>query len=143
MNKQAFEDFLRGRGLRFTPERRAILAEVLVRAGHFDPEELYVSLRGKERRVSRASVYRTLPLMVEAGIVERVERTDKHAHYERTLGKEHHDHMLCVACGRVIEFYSGPIEDLQDEVCRKHRFEGISHTLEITGYCAKCARGNK
>lgn len=141
--KPEFEDFLRTRGLRFTPERQAILEEVLVRAGHFDPEELYLSLRQKKRLVSRASVYRTLPLMVEAGIVEQVERTDKHAHYERTLGREHHDHMLCVSCGRVIEFYSEPIENLQEELCRKHRFQGISHTLEITGYCAKCARARK
>lgn len=140
MKKKVFEEFLRQRGLRFTREREAIVDDVMGRKGHFDPEELYLSLRGKDRRVSRASVYRTLPLMLEAGIVEQVERSDKQTRYERTIGVAHHDHMLCVSCGKVIEFYSEGIERLQDEICRVHGFAGVSHSLEITGYCRRCAR---
>lgn len=140
MKKDVFRKFLGERGLRFTGEREAILDEVLGSTGHFDPEELYIALREKGQKVSRASVYRTLPLMVDAGVVEQVERTDKHAHYERTLGRDHHDHMLCVSCGKVIEFYSEAIEKLQDRLCRERGFKGVSHTLEITGYCDSCMK---
>ena len=83
-----FRRFLDHRGLRLTRERGAILAEVARTRGHFDPEELHYSLRDKGDKVSRASIYRTLPLLIEAGILARVENTDKHAHYASgVLGK--------------------------------------------------------
>jgi Fur family ferric uptake transcriptional regulator len=136
----AFRDFLKQRGLRLTSEREAILMEVFATKGqHFEPEELHISLRQKEANVSRASVYRTIPLLIEAGIIEEVERVDKHAHYELIHGREHHDHMLCLGCGSVIEFLSPEMEELQDRLCREHEFTGETHTLEIKGYCKKCA----
>jgi Fur family ferric uptake transcriptional regulator len=138
MDKETFRGILRQRGLRYTMEREAILEEVLGRVGHFDPEQLHMDLRGKGHRLSRASIYRTLPLLLELGVIEQVERTDRHAHYERTRG--HHDHMLCVSCGRVIEFYSGPLERLQDKICREESFQGVSHTLEIRGFCRACRK---
>jgi Fur family ferric uptake transcriptional regulator len=141
--KEAFKEFLRKKGLRVTKEREAILNEVLSRKGHFDMEELHLALRKNSPRVSRASIYRTLPLLIESGILEEVERVDKHAHYEHTTGRSHHDHMLCVSCGRVIEFYSESLEKLQNRLCRDRGFEGISHNLEIKGYCRKCARKKK
>lgn len=137
--KEAFREFLRKKGLRVTKEREAILEEVVSRKGHFDMEELHLALMKNTPRVSRASIYRTLPLLLESGILEEVERTDKHAHYEHTSGLPHHDHMLCVSCGRVIEFYSESLERLQERLCRERGFQGASHTLEIKGYCKKCA----
>lgn len=140
---QAFNKFLKERGLRLTPEREAILREVLATKGeHFEPEELHISLRQKEADVSRASVYRTIPLLIEAGIIEEVERVDKHSHYELILGREHHDHMLCLGCGKVIEFLSPEMEKLQDRLCKEHGFTGETHTLEIKGYCKKCSKKN-
>jgi len=137
----AFREFLKQKGLRLTPEREAILREVFdTRGEHFDPEELHISLRQKDANVSRASVYRTIPLLIEAGIIEEVERVDKHSHYELTWGREHHDHMLCLGCGKVIEFLSQEMEELQDRLCAEHGFSGQTHTLEIKGYCSKCAR---
>ncbi|MEJ2182683.1 MAG: transcriptional repressor [Nitrospirota bacterium] len=135
-----FRDFIHAKGLRYTPEREAIAREVFRRKGHFDPEELHQALRREGHKVSRASVYRTLPLMMEAGILEQVEMTDKHAHYERVMGREHHDHMLCVSCGRVIEFYSEEMEKLQERLCEEEGFQGASHTLEIKGYCSRCRK---
>lgn len=142
MDKRAFKDFLKKKGLRFTKERDAIFREVLRTRGHFDPEELHISLRerGVGVGVSRASVYRTLPLLLEAGVLEEVERTEKHAHYECTLGRNHHDHMLCLSCGRVVEFYSEALEKLQQTICRRESFEGATHNLEIKGYCGKCRK---
>jgi len=137
----AFREFLSHRGLRLTAEREAVLREVFATRGeHFEPEELHLRLRQKGANVSRASVYRTIPLMIEAGIIEEVERVDKHAHYELTYGREHHDHMLCLGCGRVIEFLSEEMEELQDRLCAEHGFTGETHTLEIKGYCRKCAK---
>jgi Fur family ferric uptake transcriptional regulator len=79
-------------------------------------------------------------LLVESGLVEEVERTDKHAHYELTYGSAHHDHMLCTECGKVIEFYSPSLEKLQDRLCRARGFKGTSHTLEIKGLCRECRK---
>ncbi|GAB4387846.1 MAG: transcriptional repressor [Thermodesulfovibrionales bacterium] len=138
-DKEKFRNFLRDRGLKFTREREAIVDEVLSRKGHFDLEELHMSMKKDGSGVSRASIYRTLPLLLESGVLEEVERTDKHAHYEHTPPREHHDHMLCVSCGKVIEFYSGALERLQDRLCHERQFDGISHTLEIKGYCRRCS----
>ncbi|KKL60997.1 hypothetical protein LCGC14_2199700, partial [marine sediment metagenome] len=74
------------------------------------------------------------------GILGKVENTDKHAHYELVLGREHHDHMLCTSCGKVIEFYSHELERLQDSLCKAEGFKGNSHLLEIKGLCKKCSR---
>ena len=137
--KEAFREFLESRALRLTRERDAVVDEVVGTRGHFDPEELHYALKGKGAKVSRASIYRTIPLLVDAGIIGKVENTDKHAHYELILGREHHDHMLCTRCGKVIEFYSRELERLQDRLCQAEGFKGNSHTLEIKGLCRKCA----
>jgi Fur family ferric uptake transcriptional regulator len=143
MEERKFKEFLKAKGLKFTNERRLILREVLSRKGHFDLEELYISMRTKGLKVSKASVYRTLPLLIECSLIEQVEKTEKHAHYECTVGGGHHDHMLCVSCGRVIEFYSGALEKLQERLCREEGFRGITHTLEIKGCCKRCMAKSK
>lgn len=138
MNLDKFIEYLRAKGLKFTKERQLIAKELLSSRGHFDLDEFYVGLKKKGLKVSKASVYRTLPLLLESGLIKQVEKTDKHAHYELVYGSSHHDHMLCVSCGKVIEFYSKPLERLQDRLCEAEGFESISHTLEIMGYCSKC-----
>lgn len=136
--KEAFRSFLSTKGLKLTKEREEIWKEILATKGHFDPEGLFVGLKRKGSKVSRASVYRTIPLLAESGLIEEVEKTDKRSHYERVTPAEHHDHMICLRCGRVIEFYSPDLETLQDELCRRQQFNGIRHTLEILGHCRVC-----
>ncbi len=138
MEKEIFREFLYRKGLKFTKERQRILGEVFSFHGHFAPEELLRSMRSKRIQVSKASVYRTLPLLLESGLIEQVERNDKHAHYEHTFGHEHHDHLICIRCGKVIEVFSPRLEAIQNELCRSKEFEGIKHTLEIKGYCRNC-----
>ncbi|HEX8949756.1 MAG TPA: transcriptional repressor [Dissulfurispiraceae bacterium] len=138
MEKQRFREYVSTRGLKFTKERNEILNEILAAEGHFDPEELFIRLKTKGSKVSRASVYRTIPLLIESGLIEEVERTDKHAHYEKVLSDRHHDHMICTKCGKVIEFYSPTLEMLQNELCERERFHSIRHHLEIIGYCESC-----
>ncbi len=91
------------KGLKSTRERKEIVDAIMETTGHFDPEELYNRLRACGSKVSRASVYRTIPLLIESGFIEEVERVDKHSHYERVIGTPHHDHMICTQCGKVIE----------------------------------------
>ncbi len=138
MEKHIFREFLNKRSLKFTRERELVLDEVFSFHGHFDPEEIMISMREKGIRVSKASIYRTLPLLLESGLIEQVEKNNKHAHYEHTFGHGHHDHLICLKCGKVIEVFSPELEAIQDELCRKKGFKGIKHTLEIKGYCRNC-----
>lgn len=138
MENQKFREFLTTKGLKLTKERDEILNEILIMKKHFDPEELFIRLKAKGSKVSRASVYRTIPLLIESRLIEEVERIDRHAHYEKVSENRHHDHMICMKCGKIIEFYSPTLEMLQDEICQKEKFKGIKHSLEILGYCEKC-----
>ncbi|MEW6003253.1 MAG: Fur family transcriptional regulator [Nitrospirota bacterium] len=140
MEQKALRQYLKAKGFKFTKERGLIFKEVFSQQGHFDLEELHMGMRRKGFKVSKASIYRTLPLLLESGLIEQVEKTEKHAHYEKTSGRNHHDHMICISCGGVIEFYSAMLERLQNRICKKEDFEGITHTLEIKGYCRKCGK---
>jgi Fur family ferric uptake transcriptional regulator len=138
MAKRIFSKFLKEKGHRLTKERSAILEKTFSHHGHFDPESLYLGIKQAGRKASRASVYRTLNLLCECGLIEKVSKTEHGTIYEHTLGHGHHDHMICTKCGKIIEFYSADIERLQEDLCREQGFQGTSHTLEIRGYCKKC-----
>ena len=140
MEKIIFQNFLGEKGLKLTKERIAVLREVFSSHNHFEPENLYQRIKDSGSKASRASVYRTLNLLVESGLVEKVTRTEKSNVYEHTFGHTHHDHMICDGCGGIIEFYSEKLENLQKEICLGNGFDGKSHTLEIHGYCAECKK---
>ena len=131
-------DYLRPKGLKFTPERQLILKEVFSTHRHFEVDDLFVRIRRRDKRISRSTLYRTLRLLVECGLLREVLFGERHSHYEHVLGHEHHDHLLCLRCGRVIEFSNGSIENLQERVCREHEFQPRGHQLQIRGYCRKC-----
>ncbi len=133
-----FEEYLRRNNLRMTPERRSVLEVILSREGHFDAEELLQFLRRRHKRVSRATLYRTLEHLRTAGLVKMHRFGRGHALYEHIYGRKHHDHMVCDRCGRVIEFVNEDIERLQDEVCRRHDFRSTNHVMQIFGICAEC-----
>jgi Fur family ferric uptake transcriptional regulator len=140
MEKKIFQKFLVEKRLKLTRERIEVLQEVFSFHDHFGPEQLYFRLRSSGSKASRASVYRTLNLLVESGLVEKVTRTDKGNIYEHTFGHSHHDHMICSRCSRVIEFYSENLEKLQEEICKNNNFSGMSHILEIRGWCETCGK---
>jgi Fur family ferric uptake transcriptional regulator len=140
MEKKIFKGFLKDRGQHFTKERAAILQKALSYHGHFDPESLYLKIRETGLKASRASVYRTLTLLYESGLIEKVRKTEHGTIYEHTFGHGHHDHMLCIMCGNTIEFYSEDLERLKEGLCTKQNFRGVNHTLEIRGYCKKCQK---
>jgi Fur family ferric uptake transcriptional regulator len=89
--------------------------------------------------VSVATVYRNLPLMVEAGIIRRtVDTPDGRGAYEHVWGREHHDHLVCVRCGEVVEFHLAALEVLQEHVAREHGFALMDHRMELIGLCPRC-----
>jgi Fur family ferric uptake transcriptional regulator len=129
---------LRTRGLKYTRERRAILRAVMENEEHFEAEELLLNMRQRGVRVAKATIYRTLPLLVEAGIVREVIYGEKHAHYEHTFGHTPHDHMVCQRCGCIIEFDSEEVRDLMVCISRREGFEPVSHRFQIAGLCRRC-----
>ena len=139
----AFREFLEYKGMRFTPEREAILGEVFAEHEHFDVEELIMRLRQKGQRSSRASVYRTLALLVESGLVQEVFYEDGHMHYEHIYGHEHHCHLRCLSCRKIIEFRNGAVEEAEKRIGQEHNFEVTGHRLEILGFCPDCRAKRK
>ena len=139
--EQEFRQFLANRGLSFTRERKAILDRVFASHEHFEAKDLLAAVRASGERVSKATLYRALALLVASGLLAEVSFGERHSHYEHVLGHEHHDHLVCMRCGRVIEFTSLAIERLQGRICREQRFTPIGHRMRIFGYCAKCSRG--
>jgi len=135
-----FKDFLKNQGLKFTPERKAILEEVFATHSHFDAEKLYEKLRRKKKKISRASVYRTLPLLVKAGLIMRTDSISDVGVFEHTYGHEHHDHMLCINCGKIIEFHDAGLEKLKKQICEKYKFKAVYHYLSFKGYCEECLK---
>ena len=133
-----FKDFLQERGLKMTWERNIILGEVLGRAGHFQADDLIRFFDSSEHRISRATVYRTLKLLEDAGIIKSFQGSEEIRIYEKV--KKHHDHLICIECGKIIEFYNPEIEKLQKSVCSSADFVPVYHVMNIYGLCDECSK---
>lgn len=139
--ERRFERFLRSRLLKLTTQRRRIFDRAFGTHEHFSAERLYEWLKVEPgERVSRATVYRTLALLLEGGFVEALDAGRGELVYEHVLGHAHHDHMVCLDCGKIEEFQDERIEELQLEACRKKGFQLVSHDLRLRGYCRACGR---
>jgi Fur family ferric uptake transcriptional regulator len=147
MNRDAirakFEAYLRKQNLRLTPQRRAIFERAFDTHQHFTAEELYNWLQAETGKASRATVYRTLALLVEGEFLESLDVGAGELRYEHVVGHRHHDHMVCVECGRIEEFVDERIEALQEEACRAKGFQMHSHNLRIFGLCRTCVRARR
>ena len=131
----AFTAFLRRNRLKMTKERRMILEEMLSRDAHLEAEDLLLRLREKGKKVSRATIYRTFDLLLKAGLITKSDFGHSHAHYERSFGQRHHDHMICERSGRLIEFTSPELDDLLRRICEERDFRMKRRSLQIFGYC--------
>ncbi len=138
--EEIFRAFLHDRGLKYTPERRMLLHEVLSTPQHFEAEQLLIAMRQAGKRVAKATIYRTLPLLAQCGIIKQVQFGDNLARYEPILGQAPHDHMVCGKCHRIIEFDSSEIASLRDAIAARHGFEPSGHRFQITGLCSECAQ---
>ena len=128
-----FRKYLHGQKLKFTPERAMMLDAVLRKEGLFGPEQLIEDLKKLGHRVSRATVYRTLSHLQDAGIVKQVFFDNKQSYYEVIAGRQAYDYLICLETGRVVEFSSEKLRKLRDEICREHGFEAVSHQFHIFG----------
>jgi len=135
---ERFERFLHRKDLRLTDARAAIVEAALARSGHYPIEELIGDLKKRGIRGSKATVYRTLPLLAEAGILQPAIIVGDQKSYETTFGRGHHDHLLCGDCGKVVEFEFEAFEILQREVAAKHGFRLSAHYHELVGTCPDC-----
>ena len=134
-----FEAYLRSKKLKLTGERMEILGTIFQKGSHFDAEELHADLKRLGRDISRATVYRTLDLLVQCGLVRKSSLGSTHANYEAAHENEHHDHLICLNCNHVIEFFRPDLETLQEAICREQNFKPLHHSLQIFGLCLDCA----
>jgi Fur family ferric uptake transcriptional regulator len=125
---------------RLTPQRRSILEVLLDSHDHLDVEQIRARAARSGEQVSYATVYRTMRMLVDSGLIKERHFDDGTARYEYVKDGEHHDHLICVRCGDVIEFYDDTVEARQEAVAAKHGFTMTGHRHEIYGVCAACAR---
>jgi Fur family ferric uptake transcriptional regulator len=137
---QKFREYIKEKGLRNTPERETIIDEIFAIHNHFDVDELFLRLRNKKKRISKASLYRTIPLLIDSGLIKEVYFENGHLHYEHIYGHKHHCHLRCVSCGRIIEFADDEIVSIQSKIGKKYDFAITTHRFELLGYCSQCAR---
>ncbi len=128
-----FRRYLRGQKLKFTPERAMILDGALRHEGLFSADMLVEELRAINHRVSRATVYRTLTHLHDAGLLKQVFFDNKQSYFEVIVGGKANDYLICVETGRVVEFNSEKLRKLRDEICKEHGFEAINHQFHIFG----------
>ena len=138
-----FRRYLHGQKLKFTPERAMILDAALRQEGHFEPEQLVANIKTSGHRVSRATVYRTLSHLQDAGILKQVFFDNRQSYYEVIAGRQMHDHLICVQTGKVIEFSSEKLRQLRDEICREHGFDPLSHRFQIFGVSPEAKRAGR
>jgi Fur family ferric uptake transcriptional regulator len=135
---QAIAEFMRSRGLKLTGPRRRVVEKLLQVRGHVGADDLIDLLRKDRTPVSKATVYRTLALVSQSGLIDGHDFDRGKRVYEPMVGRAHHDHLYCIACGKVIEFTEEAIERLQDKVVQRHRFTPVYHSHKIFGYCFAC-----
>src|SRR5688572_15241856 len=134
--KKRFIDFLGTRNLRLTSQRQAIIDTVFNTDKHFTAEELLEWSRLKDKSVSRATVYRTLPLLTESGLVREMDFGKDHKFYDPNYADHpNHNHIICQDCDKIVEFESEKIDRLEDEITHKLGFSIKTQRLQITGSC--------
>jgi Fur family ferric uptake transcriptional regulator len=138
-----FVEFLKSQDLKLTPQRMRIAETVFSTHEHFTPEELYVMVKKREPLVGRVTVYRTLEHLVESGMVEELSIKKGVATYEHVTGHRHHDHLVCVECGKVVELASERLEKVKKEESAVPGWSVLSHSLKVYGVCPDCSRAPK
>jgi len=133
-----YKHSLASRGQKYTRERREILKAILTAHGHFDADWLFLEMRKSGAKASKATIYRSLTLLCQVGLLREVFHGPHGSSYEHVYGHEHHEHLICLKCGKVLEFISKKLEVLQEEACSTMKFRPVHHHLQVFGYCSSC-----
>jgi len=136
--KEIFLEHIQKAGLRRTTQRDLILEIFLRTEDHLSSEDLYWLVQKQDPTVGHTTVYRTLKLLTEAGLAREVRFGDGKTYYEHHYNHEHHDHLICTECGKIIEFFSPEIEEMQDKMAEKYGFRLTNHSLRMWGICEDC-----
>ena len=135
-----FHAHLKKVGLKHTDQRDTILKSFLETRDHLSTDELFRTVRKKDAKIGFSTVYRTLKLLAECGLASEVAFHDGVARYEHQYGRRSHHHMVCTECGSSVEFFSPELDQLEQDIGRKHHFLTTRHTFQIYGLCAECRK---
>ena len=131
---------LKKAGLRITRQRKEILKFIIENRSHLDAEVILNELTKLHITISRATIYRTLDVLVQQDIIDKYDFGDGKNRYEISAGQEHHDHLVCIKCNRIIEFKNSLSESTIPNICNKHTFKYLNHSIQIYGICSKCLK---
>ena len=137
--KERFSNFLKSQGHRITNERLLVLESLCNDESHIDAENLFIKMRNQGLKVSRATVYNTLQLLLQSNLIKRSHFGETHHHYEPSVGNKQHHHLICAKCGEVEEFSSEVLNKIQIDICDRYKYKFLSSAFQITGVCKKCS----
>jgi len=141
--KAILEQYVKDMGMLHSKQREQILDMFLKMERHPTISDLYERIRKKNPKIGLATVYRAMKVICQAGLARETDFGDGLKHYEHEYGHEHHDHLVCVKCGRIIEVVSPEIEKIQSQLAKRHTFIPLRHRMQIFGTCKSCQRKKK
>jgi len=138
--RKIFGEYIRSEGLRETAQRMLVLDAFLDSDDHVSAEDIYLLVNQKKRRVGFTTVYRTMKLIADCGLANEVMFDDGIARFEHMYGRQHHHHLICTRCKKVIEFTSAAMDRVEKSLLSEHQFEAHYHQYKIFGLCRECSR---
>jgi len=135
---EILDNFIKSKGLRYTPQREKILSVFLSIEKHVSVDELYKLVKKRFRDIGYTTVYRTMHLLSESGLCREIDFGDGVSRFEHNYNHQHHDHLVCIKCSRLIEVMDPGLEKMQEKMAKEHAFIPTAHRLEIFGVCRKC-----
>lgn len=137
---EVLDRYIVEKGLKHSRQREIILKRFLETEGHLSVDELYQIVQRRHPEIGRTTIYRTLKLLCDAELAKAIEFRDGRTRYEHIYKQGHHDHMICIPCGTIVEFRNEEIQRLQEKLAKKHGFTVDSHRHQIFGVCSECRR---